>query len=81
MSPNDGGDDVVRIFPNDASCLRLIGALAVEMAENWLEAHRYLNMEDLGSTRRRPCAWPPDPNQPAPGQRSRIADRAHHRKL
>ena len=38
---------VVRIFPNAASCLRLIRALAVEMHENWLEAHRYLNMEDL----------------------------------
>jgi putative transposase len=38
---------VVRIFPNPASCLRLIRALAVEMHENWLEAHRYLNMDDL----------------------------------
>jgi Transposase, Mutator family len=25
----------------------LIRALAVEMHENWLEAHRYLNMDDL----------------------------------
>ena len=32
---------------HDPSCLRLIRALAVEMHENWLEAHRYLNMEDL----------------------------------
>jgi putative transposase len=38
---------VVRIFPNAASCLRLIRALALEMHENWLEAHRYLNMDDL----------------------------------
>jgi putative transposase len=38
---------VVRIFPNAASCLRLIRALAVEMHEHWLEAHRYLNMDDL----------------------------------
>jgi putative transposase len=38
---------VVRIFPNPASCLRRIRALAVEMHENWLEAHRYLNMDDL----------------------------------
>jgi putative transposase len=38
---------VVRIFPNAASCLRLIRALAVETHENWLEAHRYLNMDDL----------------------------------
>jgi putative transposase len=38
---------VVRIFPNSASCCRLIRALAVETHENWLEAHRYLNMDDL----------------------------------
>lgn len=38
---------VVRIFPNVASCLRLVRALAVEMHENWIEATRYLNMEFL----------------------------------
>ncbi len=38
---------VVRIFPNAASCLRLVRALAVEAHENWLEAIRYLNMEHL----------------------------------
>lgn len=38
---------VVRIFPNEASCLRLIRALAVEIHENWIEATRYLNMDLL----------------------------------
>ena len=38
---------VVRIFPNEASCLRLIRALAAETHEDWLEANRYLNMELL----------------------------------
>jgi transposase-like protein len=38
---------VVRIFPNGESCLRLVPALAVETHENWLEQHRYLNMDDL----------------------------------
>jgi putative transposase len=38
---------VVRIFPNDQSCLRLVRALAVEIHENWIEAIRYLNMEPL----------------------------------
>src|SRR6202790_5175797 len=33
---------VVRIFPNAASCLRLVRALAVETHEGWLEANRYL---------------------------------------
>jgi putative transposase len=38
---------VVRIFPDTVSCLRLVRALAVETHENWLEANRYLNMDDL----------------------------------
>lgn len=38
---------VVRIFPNTASCLRLIRALAVETHEDWIEATRYLNMAVL----------------------------------
>lgn len=38
---------VVRIFPNQESCLRLIRALAVETHEGWLEEHRYLNMDLL----------------------------------
>ena len=38
---------VVRIFPNEASCLRLVRALAVEIHEEWIEGTRYLNMEML----------------------------------
>jgi len=38
---------VIRIFPNEPSCLRLVRALAVEVHENWIEQHRYLNMELL----------------------------------
>lgn len=44
---------VVRIFPDDRSCLRLIRALAVEMHENWLEATRYLNMAHLAEQDRK----------------------------
>lgn len=38
---------VVRIFPNEESCLRLVRALCVETHEDWLEATRYLNMGEL----------------------------------
>jgi putative transposase len=38
---------VARIFPNAASCLRLIRALAVEVHERWLEGTRYLDMQLL----------------------------------
>ena len=43
---------VIRIFPNEASSLRLLRALAVEMHENWLETPRYLNMEALREQRK-----------------------------
>jgi putative transposase len=38
---------VVRIFPNEESCLRLVRALAIEAHEAWLEDTRYLNMDHL----------------------------------
>ncbi|MDQ3557129.1 MAG: transposase, partial [Gemmatimonadota bacterium] len=37
---------VVRIFPNDASLLRLISALAIERNEKWME-RRYLIMTEV----------------------------------
>lgn len=36
---------VLRIFPNEERCLRLIRALAVEKDEDWLEGTRYLSMQ------------------------------------
>ena len=42
---------VVRIFPNQESCLRLITALAMEMTEEWL-GRRYLIFEDEVSDRK-----------------------------
>lgn len=36
---------VVRIFPDEASCLRLVRALCVEQHEDWIEDKRYVNME------------------------------------
>jgi len=38
---------VIRIFPNEASCLRLIRALASERDDEWLDGACYLNMEAL----------------------------------
>ena len=43
---------VIRIFPNEASCLRLVRALAVEQHEEWLEGARYLDMEPLREERK-----------------------------
>jgi len=43
---------VVRIFPNETSCLRLIRALCVETHETWLEDSRYLNMAFLAEQKK-----------------------------
>ncbi|MBN1476837.1 transposase [Candidatus Sumerlaeota bacterium] len=37
---------VLSIFPNEASCLRLIGACLLEVHESWLaEEHRHVNLD------------------------------------
>ena len=38
---------VVRIFPDEASCLRLVRAVAAEQHEEWMEGSRYMNTELL----------------------------------
>lgn len=38
---------LVRIFPSEESCLRLVRALAVEQHEQWIDEPRYLNMDTL----------------------------------
>ena len=43
---------VVRIFPSETSCLRLIRALCVETHETWLEDSRYLNMAFLAEQKK-----------------------------
>ena len=43
---------VVRIFPNAASCLRLVRAVAAEIHDAWIEADRYLDMDLLEEHKR-----------------------------
>jgi putative transposase len=41
--------NVIRVFPNAASCLRLIAAHAMEMADEWAAQTQYLDMSSLQS--------------------------------
>lgn len=36
---------VATLFPNEASCLRLVSAVAMEISEEWITGRIYLNME------------------------------------
>jgi transposase-like protein len=45
-------DGVLRIFPNQESCLRLIRALAAETHDGWLEEHRYLNLQFMAEQKK-----------------------------
>ena len=42
---------VIRIFPNEAAALRMIGALLVEQHEHWISGKRYFNMDEYESWR------------------------------
>ena len=46
---------IVRIFTDEACCLRLICALAVETHEEWIDGNRYLNMEPLRALLKKPA--------------------------
>lgn len=37
---------IVRIFPNEASCLRLVSAVLMEIDENWQVGRKYLRFEE-----------------------------------
>ena len=43
--------DVIRIFPNTDSALRLIGCLCLEQHEEWISTRKYLEMEPLYNSR------------------------------
>ena len=49
---------VVRIFPNEESCARLVRAVAAEIHEAWMEGSRYLDMELLREQLKQPAALP-----------------------
>jgi putative transposase len=38
---------VVSIFPNPASCLRLVSAILAEISEEWLTGRTYINFEGV----------------------------------
>jgi transposase-like protein len=37
---------VATLFPNEASCLRLVSAVAMEISEEWLTGRTYLTINE-----------------------------------
>lgn len=46
---------VVRVFPNERSCLRLIAALLMKTSQEWME-RKYLNMNAARPAGEQPAA-------------------------
>jgi len=42
---------VIRIFPNEQSCLRVLGTLCMEQSEEWETGRIYLNMNPVGQNK------------------------------
>ena len=53
--------DVVGIFPNDASAIRLAGALLIEQTDEWLVQRRYLSEESIRLVLSEPAQVEDDP--------------------
>jgi transposase-like protein len=42
-------NEVIRVFPHEQSCLRLIAALLMETSPKWMGRRIYLRMEEPGA--------------------------------
>jgi transposase-like protein len=56
--------EVIRIFPNIASCLRLVTAKAMEQNEEWAEQRPYLDIRELRAWERAQASHVPAPSEP-----------------
>ena len=50
--------DVVGIFPNEATILRLVGAILLEQTDEWAIQRRYMTLETLVPLSDNPDALP-----------------------
>ena len=62
---------VIRIFPNKASALRMIGALLVEQHEQWISGRKYFDLDEYES--RRQARQARDGHEQAPPRVHQIA--------
>lgn len=56
--------EVIRIFPNVASCLRLVTAKAMEQNEEWAEQRPYVNIQELRAWEQAQATRPPVASEP-----------------
>jgi putative transposase len=74
--------DVVSIFPDRASIIRLVGSLLIEQTEEWAEQRHYMSLEALerGPTGKVPRRRPRHEKRP-PGVADGRGSRADHAEV